>query len=493
MTPDEPPSTGIPGPGLQPPGTHLQPVDNRKSHQGLIWSALALVIILGLGVLFVLPKMVSDPGQNPGGTSPPQVTESPAQLPVSESEATQDDAQQALQEFLRTRARLEVANAMIWGEPEWSQAIEAAEKGNNHFSQRQFAAATEALTTATGLLNLLESERGQRLTAALESGWQALEVDDSRSALAYFELAKAMDEGSLDALEGLERARVRPDVLRLMASGGVALSNDDLALAQETFSEAVSLDVAYEPAVTALQEVSEEINERSFNDAMSRALSALEMEQVDVADAALKQAASLKPDAEVVKNTRWELVQVRQKLWLQDQRRAVELAESKEDWSAAVAIYDTVLTSMPQTAFARQGHARARDRQRLHQQLDHYLLDPTRVYSDQPRANAERLLESAANPPAGEVLLAEKINQLQALITLATTPTTVTLNSDGLTSVQIYHVGRLGQFVQQQVELRPGTYTVVGSRPGYRDVRYTLTVKPGAEQPALDIRCEESV
>jgi len=454
---------------------------------------MVLVVILGLGVLFVLPEMVSDPGQNVVETVPPQVTGSPAQSPVSEPEATQDDAQQALQEFLRTRARLEVANAMIWGEPQWSQAIEAAEKGNDHFSQRQFAAATEALTTATGLLNLLEPERGQRFAAALESGWQALEVNDSSSALAYFELAKAMDEGSLDALEGMERARVRPDVLRLMASGGVALSNDELALAQETFSEAVTLDAAYEPAVTALQEVSEEINERAFNDAMSRALSALEAEQVDVADTALKQAASLKPDAEVVKNTRWELVQIRQKLWLQDQRRAVELAESKEDWSAAVAIYDVVLTSMPQTAFARQGQTRARDRQRLHQQLDHYLMDPTRVYSDQPRANAEKLLESAANPPAGETMLAEKINRLQALIILATTPTTVTLNSDGLTSVQIYHVGRLGQFVEQQVELRPGTYTVVGSRPGYRDVRHTLTVKPGAEQPSLDIRCEESV
>ena len=148
---------------------------------------------------------------------------------------------------------------------------------------------------------------------------------------------------------------------------------------------------------------------------------------------------------------------------------------------------------MPQAAFARQGLVFAEDRERLHQQLDHYLQDPTRVYSDQPRANAEKLLESAANPPAAETRLAEKIRRLQALIVEATTPRTVTLKSDGLTSVQIYHVGRLGQFISQQLELRPGTYTVVGSRPGYRDVRQTLTVKPGPEQQALDIRCEETV
>ncbi len=92
-----------------------------------------------------------------------------------------------------------------------------------------------------------------------------------------------------------------------------------------------------------------------------------------------------------------------------------------------------------------------------------------------------------------EPRLADKIRRLQFLIVEATTPRIVTLKSDGLTSVQIYHVGRLGQFISQQLELRPGTYTVVGSRPGYRDVRHTLTVKPGAEQPSLEIRCEETV
>jgi len=158
-----------------------------------------------------------------------------------------------------------------------------------------------------------------------------------------------------------------------------------------------------------------------------------------------------------------------------------------------VVIYRKVLARVPQVAFARQGVTFASDRERLHQQLDHYLQDPTRVYSDQPRANAEKLLASAANPPARETRLTEKVRRLQALINEATTPRTVTLKSDGLTSVQIYHVGRLGQFIDHQVELRPGTYTVVGSRPGYRDVRQTLTVKPGTEQPSMEIRCEETV
>lgn len=504
MTTDERPSTGVPGselrppgthaqPGLQPPGTHSQAIETRRGHHGLIWLALALVIVLGLVVLLVLPKLVSGTPDPQADTTAQQKAVEPPQSATQDSASSRSDAEQALQDFLQTRARLELANVAVWGEPEWSRAIEGADRGNHHFTQRQFSMAAEALTASSELLRLLESESTQRLAVALDSGWRALQHDDSASALAFFEIAKAIDDGSLDALDGLERARVRPDLLRLMAAGDIARSNNDLPGAQTAYLEAVALDGAYEPAVVALREVVEEIEEIAFRDAMSRALGALEAEQVETAEAALRQAAGLKPDAEVVRNTRQELAQTKQRLWLEGQRQAAAKAESREDWSAAVAIYRKVLARVPQAAFARQGVAFAVDRERLHQQLDHYLQDPARVYSDQPRANAEKLLASAANPPAAETGLAEKVRRLQAMIIEATTPRTVTLKSDGLTTVQIYHVGKLGQFISQQLELRPGTYTVVGSRPGYRDVRQTLTVKPGQEQPALDIRCEETV
>ena len=493
MTPDERSSAGNPGPGLQPPGAQPHPTENKTGNHGLIWLALAFVIILGLGVLLVLPNLVS-------GTAEPDADRSPTQLAVespkpdaNKSASSRSEAEQALQDFLRTRARLEVANVEVWGEPEWSQAVDRADRGNDLFTQRQFSMAAEELLAATQLLLLLESERGQRLLVALESGWQALRVDDSKEALEFFEIAKAIDAGSLAALDGLERARVRPDVLRLMADGEFARTGNDLNKAQVAYTEALALDGAFEPAQSALQAVDDEIRELAFRDAMSRALSALAQEQVATADKALKQAASLKPGSEVVRNTQQELAQVRQKLWLEGQRRTAEKARSMEDWPTVVATYQAVLARVPQANFARQGLVFAKDRERLHGQLDHYLQDPTRVYSEQPRANAELLLESAANPPAGETRLAEKIRRLQALIIEATTPRKVTLESDGLTSVQIYHVGRLGQFISKQLDLRPGTYTVVGSRPGYRDVRQTLTVKPGQEQTALNIRCEETV
>jgi hypothetical protein len=257
--------------------------------------------------------------------------------------------------------------------------------------------------------------------------------------------------------------------------------------------EAVDLDALYEPATAALQEITVEITELAFRDAMSRALKALESEETEAAGFALNQAASLKPGERAVSDARYRLEQLRQKLWLTSQRQTAVAHERDEDWAGAVRLYQNVLAAVPRAAFARQGLEWSEDRALLHRQLDHYLADPSRVYSAKPRANAEKLIASTGEPPVGETLLLEKLRHLQGLIIEARTPLKVTLKSDGLTSVLIYHIGKLGAFTSHQLELLPGVYTVVGSRPGYRDVRRTLTLKPGRDQPLLDIRCEETV
>ena len=446
-----------------------------------------------LAVLLVLPKMVPGPGEQGSAGIPQPNAATVNETPPLQTENSRAEAAQALQDFLQTRARLELANAPVWGEPEWSQAIDLAASGNDLFSQRQFAPANNAFTKALELLLLIESESDQRLTNALNSGWQTLQMDDSTSAIAHFEMALTIDAASENALEGLQRARVRTDLLSLMSDAETALAMGDLPAAQQAYMQAVGLDALYEPAQIALQNVTAKIIDLTFNDAMTRALKAMDAQQVSLAERALQQAESLKPGEEVVRNTQQQLAQLKQKLWLAKQREEAATKEANEDWAAAVVIYQNVTSKVPQAGFARQGLARAEDRDRLHQQLDHCLKDPTRVYSAQPRANAEKLIASAGKPPANEKRLAAKIERLQAMIIEAQTPQMITLQSDGLTNVVIYHVGRLGSFTSQQLELQPGNYTVVGSRPGYRDVRRTFTVNPGVKQAAWVIRCEEPI
>ena len=495
MDPGEQPGTRHTTPELRPPGTSIDPAAAATGNHGKVWLALAVVAVLGLIVVLVLPQLVSGPTP----VTPDPVTPGPvATLPLSPSpamdpQAARRAAEQTLQDYLQLRARLELANAAAWGEPEWSHAAQAASNGDRLFGQRQFGMAAESYGAATQGLQTLESERGQRLATALASGRQALDADNGPVAAQHFATALAIDPGNAQAQTGLQRAQVRPELLQWMVAGGQAESANDPAAAQAAYRDAVQLDAAYAPALAALQRVTQQLTDSAYRDAMSRALTALEAGQLQTAGTALQEAATLKPDDAALRDAQQQLAQARRQARLASLRRQVTAKTRNEDWSAATALYRKALAIDPQAGFARDGMAHAEDRLRLHQQLDHYLADPDRVYSEKPLANAERLLESVGSAPATEPRLAGKIDRLQQLVAGARTPVPVTLHSDGLTSVAIYQVGRLGQFTRQQLDLRPGTYTAVGSRAGYRDVRRIFTVLPGRAPPALDIRCKELI
>ena len=72
-------------------------------------------------------------------------------------------------------------------------------------------------------------------------------------------------------------------------------------------------------------------------------------------------------------------------------------------------------------------------------------------------------------------------------------PSTVLIESDGLTEVTVTRVGRLGTLTRRTLELRPGEYTATGTRRGYRDIRRRFTVSPGAASPSVVVRCEEAL
>jgi len=470
---------------LQPPGQPLDAAAGAPENHRWLWIALTALLLLGLAVIFALPKLVG----------PAHETAVPAEPlpPAVDTVAQRDSAQQTLQTYLQLRARLELDNAGVWGEPDWSEAATRVSAGDRYFAQRQFAAAARDYQAALNRLQQLEDNRAVMLATALEEGARALAENDVATASARFNVVLAIEPEHPAATRGLAQANNRNTVIEQMNRGRAAATNSDLEAAQAAYRQALLLDADYEPAQAALQVVTGQIHARDFNAAMTRALAALDAGQTGAAGKALAEAERLQPGDSAVRDARRRLQGMRTQAGLNSLRRKAADKVSGEDWQAAVELYRKALAIDPAAGFARTGLSRAEGRVRLHAQFDHYLDTPARVYSAAPLANAEQLLAAASEAPPDEPRLAKKITVLRELVARAGTPMTVTLNSDGATSVVVYRVGRLGQFDTHQLELLPGDYTVVGSRPGYRDVRKVIAVRPGVPLPPLVVRCEEVI
>jgi hypothetical protein len=469
-------------PVLAPPAATPTERIQAGNYLGL-WLALAAVLALGLAVIFALPALLQPTSQ----------ATAPAEPVAMQGVADRDLANQAMQEWLQLRARLELANASRWGEPEWGRSQAAADSGAHLFAQRQFREAEQSYQQALLGLNQLASERDRRLRTALATAQQALADNQLERATEQFQLALAIDEHNDAARTGLARSSARALVLEHMAVAERAEADADLVAAQLAYQQAATGDPGYEPATAALQRVSGVIATQAFQQAMTQALTALDSGQFGAAEKSLAEAAALRPSDTAVIDAQQRLAQARQQTHLNRLRRRAESLAAAENWQAASATYQKVLAADATAGFARSGLEKANARLELNRQFDHYLDKPERLYAAQPRENAEALLAVVSSTPADEPQLTKKILTLQRLVKLARTPVAVSLHSDGATDVSIYHVGQLGTFTSRQLELLPGTYTVVGTRSGYRDIRLQLSVSPGNQDMALTIRCEEPI
>lgn len=486
-------------PELRPPDSRLDvgkrehKAKNRRTFW--IWLLLTALLAAAIAVLFALPKYVAQKTIESSVNSNRDAT---VKLPATQEEAPvissrSHDAAEALKEFLRLRAEPALARADSWAPADWQKALDTVQAGDDHYGRKQFTEALSAYKNAGGQLKDILASRPQRFDDYLSAGQEALLLNQSDAAIEALELALAMTPDHAEAAEELARAKVREDVLSRMQTGQQAEQSNDPDNAAVAYAEAVGLDAKYRPAQEALDRVNNIIARLAFDQALSSALENLEAGNFSGAKKHLDTADKLNPGDPGVADTRQRLRAARRQAALTNLRQQAKDLVAKEDWKSASDVYRNALQIDAEALFAITGLALAEDRISLHAQLDHYLADPGRLSSDEPLTNAKKLIEINRNIPESEPRLASKINALGEAIHLAELPVTLLLKSDNQTEITIYHVGKLGKFFEKSLTLKPGSYTVTGFCPGYRDVRQVVELVPGSSEASLFLRCEELI
>ena len=233
--------------------------------------------------------------------------------------------------------------------------------------------------------------------------------------------------------------------------------------------------------------------QNDFMRAMSEGLEALEREQWAAAREALERASRIRTGAlEVADGLARAHAGLRREAVETGLLQAARL-EATEAWHDAVNAYSEILELEPAAVLAQEGRDRAAVRADLDDKLEFHLRNPARLSSLAVLESAGSLLAEARDINPNGPRLSSQVTQLGQLVTTASEPVSVVLESDNLTEVVVFRVGRLGTFSQRQLSLRPGVYTVVGSRQGFRDVRLRLEVIPGTPAAPLTIRCTEAL
>ena len=484
----------------------------REGTPSWVLPALAGLVLLAVLVIFWLPERINSSASQPAPADPANTAASAAQpdkaggqaaqpaagpevSPWSDAQAAKlrKEAQDVLAQLLEVQEALEARGVKAWAAEQLGAVAALATAGDELFRTRDYAGATARYGEGLEKLKALEASIPVELARQLALADEALEKGDLAQATAALDKVDAIEPGNAEAAALRRRVEALPQLLALLERAAAAETGGDMPGAIALLQQAVALDASHQRSGDELKRVSAAYQQRRFNEAMSTGFTALDARQFDTARKAFRQAASLQPGSTEAKSALQEVETAATAQRLAGLQSTGARAEQAEQWQQAVSAYEQARKIDPNVLFAREGLERSQDRARLDKQFRAAIDDPLRLGDVAVAEAAEKMLQFARKISPGGPVLSKQISQLERLLQQANTPVKVALRSDQQTDVVVYKVAKLGKFDQRELALRPGTYTAVGSRMGYRDVRVDFTVKPEGPPPALTIACTESI
>jgi hypothetical protein len=482
--------------------------DARRSRQWIkiiaLLGSIALLVIGGSWLLYYLsrnplqtedaakglPALPSEVKKKPARSQPEQPVSAVA---PEKRAAAKEAAEQELADYLTIKKKLDNLDAADWGEPAYAEMLRLGQAADAALMNQEYETATEQYGRATLTAEELVDRSPEVLARLLDEGQAAL--DDGNGALAQqkFTTALALDPTNQLARRGQTSAKTIDAVNALIASGRQHEADGKLALAADDYRKALQLDSYSQEARRALEGVNGRIRGTRFKQLVSEGLAALHRHEYELARNRLIQAGRLKPNSREVADALAQVDQAAHLARIAELQKQALAAEQREDWQAAFKSYQAVLEIDPNVQFASRGRNRAAEQIRLAKRLDFFLNKPEALESDGQLRNASLLIAEADQIEPQGLQLKARIKKLKRLVAIAGTPVKITLESDNLTQVAVYRVGKLGRFEVHELELRPGTYTVVGSRDGYQDVRQQIVVKPGLQPIRVTIICRSKI
>ena len=455
-------------------------------------------LVVAAGVVFVfLPRWVGDQqAQAPvvGEAAPPEppAVEGPVYT-AAELAAFRVEADGMLVRLLNQQAQLERRSAVEWGGDSYEAYEELARQGDDAYLADAYFDAVAAYRVALDTGEALLQRSLELIEAALDAAAAALAAGNSTVAAEQFSLALRIEPDNESARAGLLRAQQLPEVLALMQEGEALERAGSLEEAVRAYRAAMALDGLWAPARSALTALEARLGAQQYEALMSNGFNALAAEEYDDAHEYFSRALALRPDSRDALDARTQAEQggkLEQIALVEARAIAFEL---RERWEDAARLYGDALQTDATLAFAQEGLERAQYHVDLDLKLNNLIENPDLLFDDSVLRDALLLAAEARALDRVGPVLDEQLDSLERLLRLASTPLPVQLQSDEQTEVTLYRVGNLGRFLVKGLELRPGVYTAVGSRRGFRDVRMTFTVIPGQALAPVRVACVEPI
>lgn len=461
-----------------------------------------LVVTAVLFVLLAPPPEIRQPAYSIADVRLPDAEAPWTQSQLSEARA---ESQNILATLLDAKQSLEEKGVQNWAPERFQQALELAAQGDEFYKERDFAQAIMTYQNAVDQMESLYDLLPMLIRARLEEGQAAINAGKSALAKQLFEQALVLEENSIQAIAGLDRASKLDQVLQLISTAADLEGHfaehqklESLLAAEQNLVQAKGIDALFAASDVALARVRQTILEKRFQKAMSDAYRALFANRYGAAQIAFSAALKIKPGDTSAKAALRQALASDKTASLSSLLATAKRFEQQEEWANAQSNYQTVLQRDPNQVSARLGNIRTGARATLDSEIRKALSDTLSFSQSEGKAKATKVLREARAMQSKGSRLLDQIAQLEAALQQADTLIKVSFLSDSLTDISLQKEGstaiKLGYLSQRNLALKPGRYVATGIRLGYQDVRNEIEIHPGSKDiESITVKCDRPI
>lgn len=457
-----------------------------------IWLVGAALIVAAIGVFYWLPRLaVAPPAAAPTAELPVSAGQAAAERERRRAAIAEQEA--AVAALAKRIDALDQRAATLWSGDGFARAKSSVAEANAALERGDVEAATSAARAAGEYLTSVEAEAPAALEAQLAAGDRALAAADASVARQAYETAAKIDADNTRARAGLDNLAKLLDAAPLLAQAEAAAQAGDVNAAERLYGQLLSKYPGNAAATSGLAAMRKKADDDAFAKAMGDGFAALSAGRTNSARLAFERARKIRPGAAQVTEAIAQVDGATRGAADADLEAVAARMVSEERWTEALALYERALAADPTLVFAQRGKARALPRADLSRRLQSVIERPERLAAPGVREETDSLLQRARELPDQGPVIRSQISRIEMLLPAFDRPVTLALESDNATEVAIQRVGYFGAFDRRELELRPGQYTIIGRRPGYRDVRREFTLAPGTDIQTIVVRCVEPI
>ena len=418
--------------------------------------------------------------------------EQPPPFAALRREQAREQASAALARFVELELRLrDELNVGPWGQEGYDEARNLAQAGDEAFVAEKFEQAIDGYRQAADALAALLDAGHAQFSQALAEAVAAIDARRPEEARAQLDRAKQIrpDEPKLAQAEA--RAARLPELIARFRQARNHELAESWAEALQAYEGIRALDAATAGLADAIAEARRKEAAQRLHGHLSAGFAALERRQFAAATRAFDQALAMDPNNASALGGRQQIAEQSVLMEINRLQQQATAFAAAEQWREAADAHRSILALDANVQFARAGLQQADAQRQALEALDDLMADADRLSAEARYRDALKTLEDAKQRrPRGPVLTAA-IDKADALLRRYGKPVPVLLRSDNATEVLLSNIGPLGRFAEKRLHLRPGAYTLIGSRDGCRDVRTQITVAEG--MAPIDIRCREAL